>query len=370
MENLIFEKCLDKIITPKKIKKKHYLQKGKFPVIAQENTLINGYSNNKSLVYKVNSPVIIFGDHTRKLKYINFDFVLGADGAKVIKPKKNINTKFFYYYLLAVMPKSVGYARHYKFLKKIIFNIPSLSKQKTIVSQLDKVFAKIEETIKLKQDSKQNLDSLYKNQLNNFFSNTKVNWENTTLGAYYDVRDGTHDSPKYVSKGFPLVTSKNLKNEKIDYNKIKYIKKEDYLHIKKRSGVDQGDVLMAMIGTIGNPVIIKGNTDFAIKNVALFKINKKQSSDFLKFFLDSSLVEKKMKKEAKGTTQQFVSLGYLRNFPIGVTSFEEQKKIVSKIINLKKNFDELSVNYKKLFDNYISFKNSLLQKLFQNNRII
>ena len=74
----------------------------------------------------------------------------------------------------------------------------------------------------------------------------------------------THDSPKYVTQGIPLVTSKNLKKGKIDLTKIKYIKNEDYLLIKKRSGVSVGDVLMAMIGTIGNPVIVKKNNNFAI----------------------------------------------------------------------------------------------------------
>ena len=84
----------------------------------------------------------------------------------------------------------------------------------------------------------------------------------------------------------------------------------------KRSGVSIGDVLMAMIGTIGNPVIIKNDKEFAIKNVALFKVKENQSSDFLKYYLDSAFVKNKMLKDSKGTTQQFVGLGYLRNFPI------------------------------------------------------
>ena len=165
-----------------------------------------------------------------------------------------------------------------------------------------------------------------------------------------------------------MVTSKNLKDGEIDFNKIKYIKNEDYINIKKRSGVSLGDVLMAMIGTIGNATIVKNNNNFAIKNVALFKLKDNQSSDFLKYYLDSSFVVNKMKKDAKGTTQQFVGLGYLRNFPIKIPSYEEQKKISLKIINLKKSIQTLDDKYNLTINNYISLKNSLLMKLINKTK--
>ena len=165
-----------------------------------------------------------------------------------------------------------------------------------------------------------------------------------------------------------MVTSKNLKDGKIDLTKIKYIKNEDYLLIKKRSGVSVGDVLMAMIGTIGNPVIIKNNNNFAIKNVALFKVKEKQSSNFLKYYLDSAFVKNKMMKDSKGTTQQFVGLGYLRNFPIKVPSFEQQQGISLKIISLEKNVDTLKKKYNSILKNYISLKNSLLTELLNKSK--
>ena len=156
-------------------------------------------------------------------------------------------------------------------------------------------------------------------------------WKVTTLGEYYDVRDGTHDSPKYVEEGYPLVTSKNLKNGKIDLSKIKYISEKDYQDINKRSGVDVGDVLMAMIGTIGNPVEIIELPKFAIKNVALFKTNAQQSPAYLRYFLSHPDTVSKMMSDAKGTTQKFVGLGYLRNFPISVPPLAEQERIVAKL---------------------------------------
>ena len=96
------------------------------------------------------------------------------------------------------------------------------------------------------------------------------NWECVRLQEVFDVRDGTHDTPKYCDSGFPLVTSKNLYSGILDFSNIKYISEEDHFKIKERSGVDRGDILFAMIGSIGNPVIIETDNDFSIKNVALF----------------------------------------------------------------------------------------------------
>ena len=98
------------------------------------------------------------------------------------------------------------------------------------------------------------------------------NWVVKKLGEVYDVRDGTHDSPKYVKEGYALITSKNLKNDSLNYDNVNYITEQDYISINKRSKVDVGDVLFAMIGTIGNPIVIKDEPDFAIKNVALFPV--------------------------------------------------------------------------------------------------
>jgi len=301
-------------------------------------------------------------------------FASDCSTVELIDNKQNI--KFVYYYLRSKQEfiyKNLisGAAQPHVYAKDIAnLNYPLLTieEQLRIVAKLDVVFAEIDKMILLKKRSILNLDKLFLNQLNNFFLNNSNNWDSTTLGAYYDVRDGTHDSPKYVSQGIPLVTSKNLKDGKIDLTKIKYIKNEDYLLIKKRSGVSVGDVLMAMIGTIGNPVIIKNNNNFAIKNVALFKVKENQSSNFLKYYLDSAFVKNKMMKDSKGTTQQFVGLGYLRSFPIKIPSFDQQQVISLKIMSLEKNVDTLKKKYNSILKNYISLKNSFLIKLLNKDK--
>ena len=106
------------------------------------------------------------------------------------------------------------------------------------------------------------------------FAGFTDDWEQRKLGEVSDVRDGTHDSPKYQSIGHPFVTSKNVKNGYITYDDIQYISDEDFAEINKRSKVDINDILMGMIGTIGNMALIRTEPDFAIKNVALIKDTK------------------------------------------------------------------------------------------------
>lgn len=157
------------------------------------------------------------------------------------------------------------------------------------------------------------------------------NWKWVRLSDVVDVRDGTHDTPKYVSKGVPLVTSKNLVNGSIDFETAKLISFEDSVAINMRSAVDDGDILFAMIGTIGNPVLVKKDREFSIKNMALFKKIDETLFDmsYLLFFLQREQDE--MKKVANASVQSFVSLSFLRKYLIPLPPLSEQKRIVKKL---------------------------------------
>lgn len=242
--------------------------------------------------------------------------------------------------------------------------IPPLSEQQRIVDILDETFASISKAKNNAEKNLQNAQELFESYLHGIFTNKGVNWKDKKLGEVYDVRDGTHDSPKYQVDGFALVTSKNLKRDTLVLNNIKYISENDYKKINERSKVNKGDILFAMIGTIGNPVVIKDEPNFAIKNVALFKVPSSQNSYFLKYFLDSKKTIDLMKKDAKGTTQKFVGLGYLRDFRITLPSFSEQQRIVSKLDALSTETKKLEAIYQKKLTNLEELKKSILQKAF------
>lgn len=188
-----------------------------------------------------------------------------------------------------------------------------------------------------------------------------------------DVRDGTHDTPKYVEEGIPLITSKNLKNGEIDFSTAKFITKEDHENIAKRSGVDLNDILFAMIGTIGNPVLITKEEEFSIKNVALFKENESIClAKYFYYFIQSPYYEKYLEMNKKGSTQKFIPLNVFRNAPLYLPPIQEQYRIIDKIEGLFFKIDKAQqlieeAKEKTLLGKAIYFKNTLAGKDLSNN---
>lgn len=133
-ETKSFEDCIEKVTYISKIQRKDFLDTGKYPIVSQEADFINGYWVNEDDIFKVSTPIVVFGDHTKVLKYIDFDFVLGADGVKVLKPRKFLFPKFFFYQLQTANLDSLGYARHYKLLKELNIVYPPLPEQQRIVN--------------------------------------------------------------------------------------------------------------------------------------------------------------------------------------------------------------------------------------------
>jgi len=165
-------------------------------------------------------------------------------------------------------------------------------------------------------------------------------WNLIKLSDITTVKDGTHDSPKYVQNGIPFITSKNLKNNKIDFIDVKYISKEDHEKFYKRSDVSMGDLLFGMIGTIGNPTIVDTDITFSIKNVALIKKNNNYCQKFLKYqMLSSNIITNQLNSLKNGGVLSFIKLSDIRNLMIIDIKLEKQKKI-SYILSLQEDHIE------------------------------
>ncbi len=146
------------------------------------------------------------------------------------------------------------------------------------------------------------------------------------------VRDGTHDTPDYVTVGVPLITSKNLDEHGIEFENVKFISEQDHMEISKRSGVSIGDILFAMIGTIGNPCEVKTEARFSIKNVALFKANSEcLKPTYFCYWLQSTTINKWLEPRLKGTTQKFAPLALLRELPTALPPHAEQARIIAEV---------------------------------------
>ena len=246
-------------------------------------------------------------------------------------------------------------------LVKIPIPLPPLPIQQKIVAELDKVSLIID---KKKQQLKE-LDKLAQAIFYDMFGDPVENekgWDVKKLDEVCDVRDGTHDSPKYIDGGeYILITSKNIVNGKIDYSNISYITKEDYDAINKRSKVDDGDIIMAMIGTIGKPIIVKmENYKFCIKNVALIKFLKDSmvSNVYIQALLNSSSFSQHIMSKNQGGTQKFVSLGTIRKLEIPLPPLALQQSFAAKIEAIEKQKELISRSIKEaqtLFDERMDY---------------
>jgi type I restriction enzyme S subunit len=119
-----------------------FLSTGKYPIIDQGQKLIAGFTDDQSKLCKANTPITIFGDHTKCLKFIDFPFCLGADGTKILRPKIKMDERYLFYYLQTIRIPDAGYSRHFKFLKKSTISFPSeIEEQRRITAILDKADA-------------------------------------------------------------------------------------------------------------------------------------------------------------------------------------------------------------------------------------
>ncbi|GEM_PF-415389 len=192
-------------------------------------------------------------------------------------------------------------------------------------------------------------------------SELQSNFSLVKIKHFCEVKDGTHDTPSYVipsKDSFPLVTSKNIVNGELDFSSSNHISEADYIQINRRSNVEKYDVLMPMIGTIGNPAIVYTNKKFSIKNIALFKMNgNREKSEFLKYLIESDLIQKQFNLLNRGGVQSFVSLNILKNLYIINDDFYK-----SIVLFLNKKTSEI--------DTLISDKEKLIALLEENRQAL
>jgi type I restriction enzyme S subunit len=340
------------------------------------------YKENLEKYRVVNGDLLIAmsGATTGKIGFNTTDqvFYLNQRVGK-FEPRQSISKQYLFYFLSTMVEESLrisaGSAQpnlSTEQIKNFEIPCPTLPEQQRIVGILDDAFNSIATAKANAEQNLQNARALFESHLQSVFTQRSLSnaegrgesWVEKRLGEVYDVRDGTHDSPKYHATGFPLITSKNLKREGLSFEDVNLINEQDYAKINQRSVVHKGDVLFAMIGTIGNPTLVTVEPKFAIKNVALFKISHGQSGAFLKHYLASGWVISKMMQEAKGTTQKFVGLGYLRDFPINVPPLAKQLEVVERLDELSAETQRLKSLYQRKLAALDELKKSLLHQAF------
>lgn len=282
----------------------------------------------------------------------------------VVPDLSTVSERYLYYALRNCKPASSGTSipqLTVPDIKKNEIELYSLSVQETIADKLDAVGGVIE----LRQQQLQTLDELVKARFVELFGNMVYNpngWKKVNLGSVCDVRDGTHDSPKYFPVGYPLVTSKNVTSGRIDFTDCSLICKEDYDKINERSRVDFGDILMPMIGTVGKPVVVDVDADFAIKNVALIKFyeDSKVINTFVRALLQSDYFDRAVISKIRGGTQKFIALSDIRKLEFYLPPMDTQNQFAAFVGQT----DKAKLVVQKALDETQLLFDSLMQKYF------
>ena len=289
-------------------------------------------------------------------------------GFKNLICSEKVYNRYLYHFLKnrTVYLNSLGRGATFKEISKGIvesIEIPlrPFDEQRKIVSVLDKVSDLI---IKRRQQLDK-LDELVKSRFFELFGDIVLNpfnWEKELLGMVCDVRDGTHDSPKCYETGYPLVTSKNVTGGKIDLTDCSLICETDFKKINERSKVDIGDIIMPMIGTVGKPVIVDVEPNFAIKNVALikFKDYSKVLNIFIRALLQSDYFDDAVLDKVRGGTQKFISLGDIRKLAVIVPPMGLQEQFAAFVAQT----DKSKLAIKKSLEELETLKKSLMQQYF------
>ena len=290
-------------------------------------------------------------------------------GVAAITPDENKVVSEFVYWLLKSKKDELntkGTGSTFKAIGRKVLEgtmLPNFDKNKQYkcVEVLEKTYSVIQ---KKKQELKL-FDELIKARFVEMFGDMVINpnkWKKALLGEICDVRDGTHDSPKYFAEGYPLVTSKNVTGGKIDFSDCSLICEEDYNKINKRSKVDRGDILMPMIGTVGNPIIVDIEAKFAIKNVALIKFKEESEviNKFIKVLFESEYFDRTVISKVRGGTQRFISLGDIRKLEVCLPPIELQNQFADFVHQV----DKSKVAVQKALDEAQLLFDSLMQEYF------
>ena len=359
----IFE---DKTKYGTKIKTSEYKEIGKYAIIDQGQEEIAGYTDLEKGVFE-DVPAIIFGDHTRVIKYVRDPFFLGADGVKILKCKElNVNYKYLYYALKNAKIPNTGYNRHFKWLKQIQIEYPSIDKQEKIVKILDKVVMVIEDRRKEIQE----LDKLIKARFVEMFGDIKVNpngyqlikMRNLIASCEAGWSGNGIQRPKKENEIAVLKVSSVTKGYFIP-EECKVLDNQD--NIKKYISPKKGDLIFSRANTremVGATAITLEDYPKLILPDKLWRVRfgDKVNVFYMKYMLSSKSIREQFSAVSTGTSGSMFNV-----------SMEKFKSIEIPVapINLQNQFADFvkQVNKSKVVYQIIINKLTFLQKICYNN---
>ena len=330
------------------VKNTNYDKKFSTPVLTAGQSFILGYTNEKENIFKAKeNPVIIFDDFTTTSKYVDFDFKVKSSAMKILKAREGINIKYIYYAMKNIKFDNQLHKRYWiSEYSKIKLLLPDIKMQEKIVKELDL----INKLLDYKKKQIKLFDQLIKSQFVEMFENNK--FEKKNLGdVIIKITDGSHNPPKGVDERteYVMLSSQNIIEDRINYNNVRYLSREDFERENKRTYLEKGDVLLTIVGTIGRTAIIDNEKNITLqRSVAVIKPREKIKSKYLVTSLKSDSVIKQLNKGSKGVAQKGIYLNDLKKIVISVPPLSLQNQFSEIVKQIDKQKFESMIQLKMM----------------------
>lgn len=314
---------------------------GKYPVISQEKDFISGYCNTKDNLNENLGEVVIFGDHTRIVKYVDFDFCIGADGVKVLQPINKLSSKYLYYFIKWSNIPSNGYSRHFKFLRDVRIQYPEdKSIQQKIATELDSIQTMIDGYKAQLAD----LDALAQSIFLDMFGDVAINnksWDIISMGQLGDFKNGLNYNKGEKGKTLKIIGVGDFQNLKAItlFDNIPSIEVES---ISQEYLLQNEDIVF--VRSNGNKNLVGRCLEvYPYKEEVTFSgfcIRFRKSIDIVNKYLVALLTDTGFKKthilKSNGIGIQNINQKLLGNLPIPVPPIDLQKRFAMQIKTIER----------------------------------
>ena len=343
-----------------------YLETGMYPIIDQGQSQVAGYTNETEGVF-TDIPAIIFGDHTRIIKYVDAPCFLGADGVKLLKAKDpTANYKYLYYALCNADIPNTGYNRHFKWLKEIEIPEYSTEEQNSVVSQLET----IDVLISLRKQQLSKLDELVKSRFIELFGDPEHNekkWAVLKLEALCSVSSSKRIYQNELDMdGVPFLRISDLVN-RMDTGSTEcelHIPEERYEELKSLGLVPvAGDVLLTARGTLGRCYTIAESDRFYFQDgmiTWLYDFNKSLTTNYLTHLFAMSGFRKQIDSLQAGSTVAYLSISMTKKLDVMLPPLDLQEQFAAFV----EQTDKSKLAIQKSLEKLETLKKALMQQYF------
>lgn len=369
-KNLVDKVC---VVSEKKTKQKDYSPAGHLALVDQGQPLIGGYTDDESLTVPCDLPVIVFGDHTRVVKYVSFPFGAGADGIKVLQPKPGVSPKFLYYVTqyLVLKLEDKGYARHYQYLEKKEVNLPSLPEQERIVAHIEELFSQLDSGVETLKKVKQQLAMYRQAVLKEAFSSATVKKPIREMSLL--VTSGSRGWAKYYAqKGARFIRITDLTRERIDLknDNIQYVSLPDNTE-GMRSLLKPDDVLVSITADLGSIALIPTSIGDAYINqhIAMIRFLNSKQGKYMAWYLKSKYGQKDLLRNKRGGGKLGLGLDDIRNTPVPVVDDDTVAATLAQIDACMSICDSIEQTIDTALQQAETLRQSILRKAFEGEMV-